>query len=75
MSESDSKTNELNVITKLEENLQHAIDDLIDESEYQTQQINEHVSLIITHLAIAAASLRMKKQQEILKVKSYYILK
>ncbi|MBN1331013.1 MAG: hypothetical protein JXA54_16190 [Candidatus Heimdallarchaeota archaeon] len=75
MSQSDSKVDEMNAITELEENLQHAIDDLIEESSNNSQQINAHVSMIITHLAIAAASLRMKKQQEILKVKSYYILK
>ncbi|NHJ84749.1 MAG: hypothetical protein FK734_04760 [Asgard group archaeon] len=75
MSQSDNQKEELNAITELEENLQQAIDDLIAESDYHTQQVNEHVSLIVTQLAVAAASLRIKKQQEVLKVKSYFNLK
>ncbi|MFW9923488.1 MAG: hypothetical protein ACFFDW_09425 [Candidatus Thorarchaeota archaeon] len=51
-------------IDELEDNLQHAIDELIVESEDGSSLIVEQVSYIITHLAMAAADLRIKKQQE-----------
>lgn len=51
-------------IDELEDNLQHSIDDLIMESEDGSSLIIEHVNYIITHLAMAAADLRIKKQQE-----------
>ncbi|MGC9779905.1 MAG: hypothetical protein HZR80_11730 [Candidatus Heimdallarchaeota archaeon] len=56
-------------IDEMESNLQHVINDLIDEAEYQSKLVSQHVSMIITHLAMVAASLRVKKQQQIMKIK------
>jgi len=53
---------------KMELNLQYAIDDLIDEAEDQSKLVTQHVSMIITQLAMVAASLRVKKQQKIKKI-------
>ena len=55
---------------ELEDNLQNAIDDLIFESnnEETSDLVSQHTSMIITHLAMAAASLRIKKQQSIQKI-------
>ena len=52
-------------LTEMELNLQYAIDDLIDESEDQSKLVTQHVSMIITQLAMVAASLRVKKQQKV----------
>ncbi|NHJ33580.1 MAG: hypothetical protein FK732_12035 [Asgard group archaeon] len=57
-------------LTEMELNLQYAIDDLIDESEDQTKLISQQVSMIITQLAMAAASVRVKKQQKVKKINS-----
>jgi hypothetical protein len=58
-------------LTEMELNLQYAIDDLIDESEEdQSKLVSQHVSMIITQLAMAAASLRVKKQQQVKKINS-----
>ncbi len=54
----------------MELNLQYAIDDLIDEAEDQSKLVTQHVSMIITQLAMVAASLRVKKQQKIKKINS-----
>ena len=59
--------NEINQMSELEINLQHAIDDLISESEVESEKVSQHVSMIVAHLARAAATLRIKKQQEMLK--------
>ena len=59
--------NEINQMSELEINLQHAIDELISESEEGSERVSQHVTMIVAHLARAAASLRMKKQQEMLK--------
>lgn len=55
-------------LTEMELNLQYAIDDLIDEAEDQSKLVTQHVSMIITQLAMVAASLRVKKQQKIKKI-------
>ena len=55
-------------LTEMELNLQYAIDDLIDESEDQSKLVSQHVSMIITQLAMVAADLRVKKQQKIKKI-------
>jgi len=57
-------------LTEMELNLQYAIDDLIDESEDQSKLVSQHVSIIITQLAMVAASVRVKKQQQIKKINS-----
>ena len=57
-------------LTEMELNLQYAIDDLIDESVDQSKLVSQHVSMIITQLAMVAASLRVKKQQKINKINS-----
>ena len=57
-------------LTEMELNLQYAIDDLIDESEDQSKLVSQHVSMIITQLAMGAADLRVKKQQKIKKINS-----
>jgi len=57
-------------LTEMELNLQYAIDDLIDEAEDQSKLVTQHVSMIITQLAMVAASLRVKKQQKIKKINS-----
>ncbi|NHJ85953.1 MAG: hypothetical protein FK734_10860 [Asgard group archaeon] len=58
---------ELKTINEFEHNLQKAINELIDESDLEPDQFSQHVSMIITHLAMAAASLRIKKQQYLVK--------
>ncbi len=55
-------------LTEMELNLQYAIDDLIDESEDQSTLVSQHVSMIITQLAMVAASIRVKKQQQVKKI-------
>lgn len=57
-------------LTEMELNLQYAIDDLIDESEDQSKLVTQHVSMIITQLAMVAASLRVKKQQKVKSINS-----
>ena len=57
-------------LTEMELNLQYAIDDLIDESEDQSKLFTQHVSMIITQLAMVAASLRVKKQQKVKNINS-----
>lgn len=49
---------------ELEENIQLAIDELIYESDNSESFVKQHVNLIVTHLAKAAADLRIKKQFE-----------
>ena len=56
-------------MNEMESNLQLAINDLIDKAEDQSKIVTQHVSMIVTHLAMVAASLRVKKQQQIMKVK------
>ena len=53
---------------ELEDNLQNAIDDLIFESDDKSDLVSQHTSMIITHLAMAAATLRIKKQQSVEKI-------
>ena len=62
--------NQIKQYDELEDNLQHAIDDLIFESNEDdtSDLVSQHTSMIITHLAMAAASLRIKKQQSIQKI-------
>ncbi|HUU77887.1 MAG TPA: hypothetical protein VMX55_06040 [candidate division Zixibacteria bacterium] len=55
-------------ITQMESNLQNAIDDLILESELESALVSQHVSMIVTQLAMAAANLRIKKQQKVRQV-------
>jgi len=57
-------------LTEMELNLQYAIDDLIDETEDQSKLVTQHVSMIITQLAMVAASLRVKKQQKVKSINS-----
>jgi len=58
--------NDLKNLKEMEHNLQKAIDDLITESEFEPKIVLEHVSMIITNLAMVAASIRMKTQQQTL---------
>ncbi|NHJ04845.1 MAG: hypothetical protein EAX90_08475 [Candidatus Heimdallarchaeota archaeon] len=60
--------NQIQEITQMELNLQNAIDDLILESELESALVSQHVSMIVTQLAMAAASLRIKKQQKVKQV-------
>ena len=55
-------------LTEMELNLQYAIDDLIDESEDQSKLVSQHVSMIITQLAMVAASVREQKQQKVKRI-------
>ena len=59
-----SRIQQINEMSEMEENLERAINDLIDESENTPSIDVQHVSMIISHLAMAAASLREKKQIE-----------
>lgn len=63
-----SEMEQIKQIDEMEGNLQNAIDDLILESEEQSDLVTQHASMIITQLAMAAASLRIKKQQSIIKI-------
>jgi hypothetical protein len=56
---------ELQALHEMENNLKLAINDLIDESESQSNLVTQHISMIITNLAMAAANLRIHKQQQI----------
>ncbi|MHA1156201.1 MAG: hypothetical protein ACTSQK_08845, partial [Candidatus Heimdallarchaeota archaeon] len=58
-----SDLEQIKQIDEMEGNLQNAIDDLILESDEQSDLVSQHASMIITQLAMAAASLRIKKQQ------------
>ncbi len=59
---------EVKAITAMESHLKNAINDLIEESEDKSKLVTQHVSMIITHLAKAAADLRIKKQEELEKL-------
>ena len=61
-------TEDVKAMKEMENNLKIAINDLIDESESKSKLITQHISMIITNLAMAAASLRVQKQQYIAKV-------
>ncbi len=63
-----SEIKQIKQIGEMEGNLQNAINDLISESDDQSDLITKHASMIITQLAMAAASLRIKKQQSVLKI-------
>ncbi|MHA1462236.1 MAG: hypothetical protein ACTSQ0_04115 [Candidatus Heimdallarchaeota archaeon] len=63
-----SDLEQIKQIDEMEGNLQNAIDDLILESDEQSDLVSQHASMIITQLAMAAASLRIKKQQSVLKI-------
>ena len=63
-----SDMEQIKQIDEMEGNLQNAIDDLILESDEQSDLVSQHASMIITQLAMAAASLRIKKQQSVLKI-------
>ncbi len=63
-----SEIKQIKQIGEMEGNLQNAINDLISESDDQSDLITQHASMIITQLAMAAASLRIKKQQSVLKI-------
>jgi ABC-type transporter Mla subunit MlaD len=52
---------------EMQMNLQHAINEIIQESEHHSQMTAENVSFIITQLAKVAADLREKRQSQILK--------
>jgi hypothetical protein len=58
---------EVKAIHEMENNLKLAINSLIDESESQSMLVTKHISMIITNLAMAAATLRIQKQQQIAK--------
>ena len=61
----DQKTiNQIKELNELESNLKHAIDDLILESDVESTLVSQHVSMIVTQLAMAAANLRIQKQQK-----------
>lgn len=62
-----SELKQIKQFDELEGNLQNAIDDLILESDKQSDLVTQHTSMIITQLAMTAASLRIKKQQSVLK--------
>ncbi len=59
-----SRIQQIHEMSEMEVNLERAINDLIDESENTPSIDVQHVSMIISHLAMAAASLREKKQIE-----------
>ena len=59
-----SRVQQIHDMSEMEINLQRAINDLIDESENSQGIDVQHISMIISHLAMAAASLREKKQKE-----------
>ncbi|NHJ38765.1 MAG: hypothetical protein FK731_01945 [Asgard group archaeon] len=61
-------TEEVNAMSEMEKNLKIAINELIDESESKSKLVTQHISMIITNLAMAAASLRVQKQQQIAEV-------
>ncbi len=63
-----SEIEQIKQIDEMEGNLQNAINDLISESDQQSDLVIQHASMIITQLAMVAASLRVKKQQSILKI-------
>ena len=67
-SESDQVANEEMRIDDFEINLKNAINDLIDIAEFTSKIDSEHISMIITHLAVAAAFIRIKKQNNILEI-------
>ncbi|NHJ46470.1 MAG: hypothetical protein FK733_01660 [Asgard group archaeon] len=68
MKEKNSEASEeVKAIHEMENNLKLAINSLIDESESQSILVTKHISMIITNLAMAAASLRVQKQQQIAK--------
>ena len=60
----DNRLKQIHDMSEMEGNLQRAINDLIDESENTPGIDVQHVSMIISHLAMAAASLREKKLKE-----------
>ena len=59
-----NRLQQINELSEMEGNLQLAINDLIDESDHSPGIDVQHVSMIISHLAMAAATLREKKQTE-----------
>jgi hypothetical protein len=62
------ETEDVEAMKEMENNLKLAINELIDESESKSKLVTQHISMIITNLAMAAASLRVQKQQHIAKV-------
>ncbi|NHK32938.1 MAG: hypothetical protein FK730_16445 [Asgard group archaeon] len=62
------ETEDVEAMNEMENNLKLAINELIDESESKSKLVTQHISMIITNLAMAAASLRVQKQQHIAKV-------
>ena len=65
----DSKIeSQIHEMTQMESNLQNAIDELILENDLESNLISQHVSLIVTQIAMAAASLRIEKQRKVKQV-------
>ena len=64
ISKDQKAINQIKELNELESNLKLAIDDLILESDVESTLVSQHVSMIVTQLAMAAANLRIKKQQK-----------